>query len=257
MVEAAHPRRPGSGRARARERGYTLVAVAVIVTVLSVAVAMVLPAWSAQIQRDREEELVFRGLQYAEAIRVFQRRFGRFPNSLSELIEVKPRSIRRLWTEPLTEGAAWQPILLIPPEQNPGGEGSADGRADADDPDENVATGTPAGPIVGVRTTNGKTGFRTFFGQDAYSQWRFTYDLVTPGSGGGAQLEGVGVPSGAGVGGIPRVPRAEWIGRPLPGQSGQPPMSAEPIIPGQPRPTGTTGRPPAKPPVRDNDDESQ
>lgn len=252
MVNAAHPRRAGSGRTRARERGYTLVAVAVIVTVLSVAVAMVLPAWSAQIQREREEELVFRGLQYAEAIRVFQRRFGRFPNSLSELIEVKPRSIRRMWADPLTEGGAWQPILLIPPEQNPGGQGSADGRAEADNPDENVATGTPAGPIVGVRTTNSKTGFRTFFGQDAYSQWRFTYDLVSSGGGGGVQMGGVG--PGVGVPGTPRVPRAEWIGRPLPGQSGQPPMSAEPIIPGQPAPAA--GQPPAKPPVR-GDDESQ
>jgi type II secretory pathway pseudopilin PulG len=256
MVDAANPRRAGSGRMRAREGGYTLVAVAVIVTVLSIAVAMVLPAWSAQIQRDREEELVFRGLQYAEAIRVFQRRFGRFPNSLNELVEVKPRSIRRLWTEPLTEGGVWQPILLIQPEQDPGGQANGDGRADADNPDADGQTVTPGGPIIGVRTTNGKTGFRTFFGQDAYSQWRFTYDLVTPGSGGRAQMEGVGVPVGAGVGGIPHVPRAEWIGRPLPGQSGQPPMSAEPIIPGQPPPPGAGGRPPAKPPGQ-NDDESQ
>lgn len=233
MVDAANPKGAGagSGRTRARERGYTLVAVAVIVTVLSIAVAMVLPAWSAQIQRDREEELVFRGLQYAEAIRVFQRRFGRFPNTLSELIEVKPRSIRRMWTEPLTEGGAWQPIVLLPPEQNPGGQGSADGRADADNPDENVAPETPAGPVIGVRTTNGKTGFRTFFGQEVYSQWRFTHDLVAPG--GGAFLGGDPAALSPATGML-RIPRAEWIGRPLPGVSGPPMVPGQPASPGQP-----------------------
>jgi type II secretory pathway pseudopilin PulG len=59
--------------------GYTLVAVVIIFTVMTILVAAVLPSWTAMIQRDKEEELVFRGLQYAEAIRVFQVRFGRYP----------------------------------------------------------------------------------------------------------------------------------------------------------------------------------
>jgi len=45
------------------------------------------------IRREKEEELVFRGLQYAEAIRVFQNRFQRPPIRLQELIEVEPRSM--------------------------------------------------------------------------------------------------------------------------------------------------------------------
>ncbi|HEX2251775.1 MAG TPA: hypothetical protein VHQ65_00740, partial [Thermoanaerobaculia bacterium] len=51
------------------------------------------PAWSKMAQREKEEELIFRGLQYAEAIRVFQRKFGRYPTRLEELIEVEPRKI--------------------------------------------------------------------------------------------------------------------------------------------------------------------
>ena len=224
--------------ARSREQGYTLVAVAVMVTVLSIGVAMVLPAWSAQIQRDREEELVFRGLQYAEAIRVFQRRFGRFPNSLNELIEVKPRSIRRLWAEPLTEGGAWQVIPFGPPDPTDAGNVDPDGRdPDGDDPDgDGDGTGAlapPPGPIIGVRSASGKTGFRTFFSQDAYNQWRFTYDLVSPG--GGATLGGDPAGMSAATGMV-RIPRAEWIGRPLPGVTGPPPVpgQAVPEVPGAP-----------------------
>ena len=73
------------------DAGYNLVMLMVLVTVLNIAVAASLPAWSAVIRRDKEEELIFRGLQYAEAIRVFKQRFQRDPVRLEELIEVAPR----------------------------------------------------------------------------------------------------------------------------------------------------------------------
>ena len=53
-----------------RGRAYTVVALAVGVTLMNIAVAAALPAWSHMIQHDKEEELIFRGLQIAEAIRV-------------------------------------------------------------------------------------------------------------------------------------------------------------------------------------------
>ena len=68
--------------------GYTLVALLVGMTVASILIASVLPLASAQAQRDKEAELIFRGLQYAEGIRVFRRRFGRYPSSLGERAEV-------------------------------------------------------------------------------------------------------------------------------------------------------------------------
>ena len=86
---------------RAAERGYNLVALAMIITVLAIAVTSAIPLWSSRIRRDREEELISRGFQYAEAIRVFQKRFGRLPNRLEELIQVEPRSIRQLWKNPI------------------------------------------------------------------------------------------------------------------------------------------------------------
>ena len=69
---SAHP----SAAARSFAPGYSLVVVVMLITVMSILVAAALPLWSAQIKRDKEEELISRGMQYAEAIRVFQRRFG-------------------------------------------------------------------------------------------------------------------------------------------------------------------------------------
>ena len=73
------------------ESGYNMVMLIVAVTILNIMVAAVLPLMSTDIQRQKEEELVFRGFQYAEAIRLFHSRFQRYPVKLEELLEMKPR----------------------------------------------------------------------------------------------------------------------------------------------------------------------
>ena len=93
-----------------RQRGYTLALCAVLITLMSIAVALALPTWSSQIRREREEELIFRGLQMAEGIRIFQKRFGRFPVRLEELWETKPRSVRQPWKDPMTDSGRWRSI---------------------------------------------------------------------------------------------------------------------------------------------------
>lgn len=113
--EAESSRDVESGRPRSTPRrrpdGYSLVALMVIVAVLNIAIAASLPVWSNVIQRQKEGELIFRGLQYAEAIRVFQKRTGRFPTRLEELIEIEPRCIRQLWLDPMNDEPEWGLIL--------------------------------------------------------------------------------------------------------------------------------------------------
>ena len=75
-----------------------------------IAVSVTLPMWSTAVQREKEAELHFRGMQYAEAIRVYQNRFGALPTSLDQLLENKPRSIRQLWTDPMTDEGEWAVI---------------------------------------------------------------------------------------------------------------------------------------------------
>jgi type II secretory pathway pseudopilin PulG len=91
---------PASFPDRGAEAGYNLVILLVAVTVLNVLVAAMLPLWSTAIRREKEEELIFRGFQYAEAIRVYRMRHGgNYPIKLEQLIETKPRCIRQLWKE--------------------------------------------------------------------------------------------------------------------------------------------------------------
>ncbi|MCP4202123.1 MAG: type II secretion system protein [bacterium] len=111
---------------RRRQAGYNLVALMVIVAVVNIAIAASLPMWSKVIQRDKESVLVFRGLQYAEAIRVFQKRTGRFPTRLEELIEIEPRCIRQLWLDPMNEEPEWGLVLAGAEGLDPGLQSQTD-----------------------------------------------------------------------------------------------------------------------------------
>ena len=198
--------------------GYTLVALLVGITVASILIAAVLPLASAQAQREREAELIFRGLQYAEGIRIFRRRFGRFPNSLKELLEVKPRSVRKLWKDPMTKDGEWGIISMAgtPVAQ---GTGTGSGLKPRPTPTPRPTSppspfgppgaggaglpgvgGAPAGPVMGVYSKFTGKGFRLWEGRESYSEWRFTEESLAlkPGEGGSGGGPGPGV---GGVGG--------------------------------------------------------
>jgi type II secretory pathway pseudopilin PulG len=228
-------------RNRNAAAGYNLVMLMVLLMVLNIVVAASLPAWSGVIRREREEELIFRGLQYAEAIRVFQNRFQRSPVRLEELIEVEPRSIRQLWKDPMTENGKWvliplqgPPGMQVPPNGDPGQGGREDqdenGREEGFEDDGDSGFGPKSGeiqigPFKGVHSRSGKTSFLLFNGKDRYDEWHFTVELLTGASGGGPVASG---PGGAGVpppvnpnqqqfgGQQPPQMSARWIGRPLP-----------------------------------------
>jgi type II secretory pathway pseudopilin PulG len=171
---------------RRRQRpggGYALVALVVILAVMNVLVAAALPYWSQVMRRDREAELIFRGLQYAEAIRVFQLRFNRLPNTLDELIEVNPRSIRRLWADPMTDSGEWDLVRGETVRGDGGGQdlarGTGAGGRDAGREERRGRNRANApGPIMGVQSKSDESGLREFKGTSEYAKWQFTVELI-------------------------------------------------------------------------------
>jgi type II secretory pathway pseudopilin PulG len=80
------------------------------VFVLGLGALIAVPVWQTELQREKEEELIFRGKQYAEAVRIFvQKNPGRFPTSLKELLDKK--CIRRLYRDPFGPDGQWNVIL--------------------------------------------------------------------------------------------------------------------------------------------------
>jgi type II secretory pathway pseudopilin PulG len=252
-------------RARRRaQAGYTLVILIVAVTVLNILVAAMLPLWSTAIKREKEEELVFRGFQYAEAIRVFHQRFQRYPNRLQELLEVKPRSIRQLWKDPMTEDGKWGLIFQNQPSGNlinkggPGGQppdpsgrqkpGEDEEPGGDEGPQLGVRKGEAVqiGPIIGVRSKSGEKSMLVFFGRERYDEWQFTETILLGGPvpAGGLGRD-VGVPQA--TGGLQFSTR--WLGRPMLGFNQQPGGGAlqDGTLPDGTRPNGRPGNPPRQP----------
>lgn len=198
-------------RRRRGEDGFNLVVLVMAVTTLNILVAMALPSWSQFIRREKEADLIFRGLQYAEAIRVFQIRNNRMPTRLKELIEVEPRSIRQLWKNPMAEDGAW---LLLPIQgqqgQNLQQQGNNQRRnqqnqrnqrnqqnqrnRQQDQQRQGQGQGLQATairvipgddgaqasmPFMGVSSPEGEEAVKSFMGSQQIQEWQFTVELVS------------------------------------------------------------------------------
>ena len=123
---------------------------------------------------------------------------------LAELLETRPRSIRQMWKDPMTEDGVWLVLMQGVGGDTAGGQGQNNNPGadiiESEGQDANGRGPQPTGPIIGVSSRSTESGMRTFFDSEAYSGWRFTVDLLA-----------VRPP---GPDGIPIIPRAAWIGSP-------------------------------------------
>src|SRR5260370_8561246 len=87
------------------QRGYIMMALTLTVAMVLIGLAAGLPALSAELRRQREEELIHRGTQYARAIRKYHQKFGIYPASLEQLEDTNQlRFLRRRYKDPITGG---------------------------------------------------------------------------------------------------------------------------------------------------------
>lgn len=164
--------------------GYTLVAVVVFIAVLTILIAAVAPSISTIMRRERETELIFRGKQYARAIVLFQRRHGRYPTSLKELSENRPRTLRKLFKDPMCNCDDWHLLIQGLPDAVPFVDESVDPSNRPPSTNQGILRPTPTpglfgdetknvGPIVGVRSKVHKEALREWRGRKFYDEWRF------------------------------------------------------------------------------------
>jgi type II secretory pathway pseudopilin PulG len=66
------------------------------------------PAMVQQIKRDREEEMIHRGTEYARAIKKFYKKNGRYPANLDDLDKGQIRFLRKRYKDPLTKDGKWK-----------------------------------------------------------------------------------------------------------------------------------------------------
>jgi type II secretory pathway pseudopilin PulG len=152
--------------------GFTYILALMIVIIMGIMLAAVGQSWKTVRDREREEEFLFRGMQYKDAITRWYKQPGATGqrqrpalNDLRDLLEdpnmpSTVRYLRTLYPDPLT-GEDWVPIK-----------------------------GGATGGIIGVHSSseqepikkaNFPEGLESFEGKEKYSDWQFLYDeTATP-----------------------------------------------------------------------------
>jgi type II secretory pathway pseudopilin PulG len=101
-----------SGRARSKESGYVLLAVMLTLTLMLIALSVEAPRIAQQIKRDKEEEMIHRGKDYATAVKRFvHKNGGRYPVSIEQLENTNHiRFLRKKYVDPMTGESDWKMV---------------------------------------------------------------------------------------------------------------------------------------------------
>lgn len=145
---------PNGARNPRTERGFMMAMLLVFVAIMGILLMKAMPHARADVMRDREAELIFRGEAIARAIRLYQLRTGRYPANLEQLAAVRPRIIRRIYKDPMTVDGEWRKIYAVQP----------------------GATGDTTGlPIIGVASKSDEDRtYKVYRGKSMYSDWIFS-----------------------------------------------------------------------------------
>jgi type II secretory pathway pseudopilin PulG len=181
------------------ERGYAMATFLVALVVMTIVMSAAMPVWKQMVQREKEEELVFRGEQIAHAIGMFQRRTANaYPPNIDVLVQ--QHLLRKKYKDPITNDD-FQPIAQSQPQGAQGGRGAQPGQTQGrGQPAGNAGSalpgGAPAGGIIGVTSKSTDTSIRLYKGRSHYNEWAFIY--TPPASAPGAGGPGAGAPGGRG-----------------------------------------------------------
>lgn len=141
-----------------------------VIFVMSIGLLVAVPIWKTQLQREKEEELIFRGKQYVEAIRLFQTKYpGSFPKSLDELMEKK--CIRRLYKDPISENGEWN--IILPSGGTPSKKRSSIQKVVV--APQSALSSVSNKRIIGVVSSSTEKSIKIYFDQDTYDKWLFFY----------------------------------------------------------------------------------
>lgn len=169
--------------------GFTYLMALMIVMIMGIMLAATAQSWKMIRDRETEEEFLFRGQQYKDAItRWYKPRPGQRPapplNDLKDLLKdpnslENIRYLRQLYQDPLT-GKEWQTV-------RGGTTGGIIG----------VFTSFSSASQKPIKQANFPTGLEDFEGKTKYSDWKFVYQPQTA-----TAQQGTATAAGAGTTGV-------------------------------------------------------
>jgi hypothetical protein len=108
-------RRRGHIKSRQQESGFALLFIFGMAATVAIMLYMEIPRVSFEAQRDREQLLIDRGEQYSRAIRLYVRKFNKFPADFDALQSTQNlRFLRHRYVDPMSGKDDWRIIHAGP-----------------------------------------------------------------------------------------------------------------------------------------------
>lgn len=144
-------------------RGFTYLTALLLVMLMGIMLSAVGQSWKTIMQREREEELIFRGLQYRDALTRWYKSHG--VKQATPLRELKflvedplslttVRHLRRLYTDPIT-GKEWSVIA---------------------DPNKGISGVYSPSTKKPLKKGGFPDDLADFAGKSTYADWKFVYN---------------------------------------------------------------------------------
>lgn len=163
--------------------GFTLAGVLIALAFMLIFMAAAATQWSFIKKRAKEEELLFRGRQYARALKFYYVKFKTFPNTLQELLD--ERCIRQLYKDPMTEDGEW---TLIRGVNTTTALTEIQSKLEGQETAQEMPAGEPKkpgefklfenmGPIIGVCSKSTEKSIKEYNNQRYYNLWTFIADM--------------------------------------------------------------------------------
>jgi type II secretory pathway pseudopilin PulG len=97
---------------RALESGFTYIGVLVLIAMMGIALVVVSGLWQAAQKREKEQELLFIGNEFRQAIAAYNASRSAFPQKLEDLLKDPGfpgvrRFLRKVYRDPMTGRAEW------------------------------------------------------------------------------------------------------------------------------------------------------
>jgi type II secretory pathway pseudopilin PulG len=154
---------PSARRRPPRDGGYVMIVLMIAVAVLAVFLLMAVPLWQTEMQRQAEEELIFRARQYVTAIGLYVKNHNNVYPQNFEILHLE-KLLRQLYPDPMSADGLWDMVF----QDTSGGEAKY-----LVVPAHLARAYYGRAVLVGVCSTSSQTAFRQYRGKTKYNEWAF------------------------------------------------------------------------------------
>jgi type II secretory pathway pseudopilin PulG len=150
-----------------------MVALLVAMSIAAIWLAAALPSWRQQAQREKEDDLIFRGEQYARAIALYQNKNRNLPPPDIDTL-ISQHFLRKKWKDPITgkDFTLVGPGIISTTQPTATAPGQSAFQTPANAGQVNVGSNQQPG-ITGVRSTSTATSIKVYNNQQQHNLWQF------------------------------------------------------------------------------------